>query len=139
MHFNGGAVANAANTGGVSGMGLDEAINNAGGPELKTRNYKALPVLVLQVSGSQNSGKRINIGDAKTTIGGAIGGNLAAKWVIHAVGPNFGVAPRTPDRDKLLYTEVYRGAYKATLELRGSSPQRHQHCNPTVVSWLVPW
>ena len=51
VNFNGDAIVNAANTGGVSGMGLDEAINNAGGPELKAAR-KALPVL----SGSQNSG-----------------------------------------------------------------------------------
>lgn len=104
VNFNGDAIVNAANTGGVSGMGLDEAIAKAGGPELLAAR-KAL----LVISGSQRSGTRIEMGDAKVTIGG----NLPAKWVIHAVGPNFSVAPQTPD--KLLYR-----AYKATLEQAAS-------------------
>ena len=54
------------------------AITSAGGDGLR-RARKALPVL----KGSK--GKRCRTGDAKLTIGG----ELNAKWCIHAVGPSY--------------------------------------------------
>lgn len=102
--FAGDAIVNAANTGCLYGGGVDFAINRGGGQALEDARY-ALPVL-------DHMETRCQVGDAKRTIGG----DLAAKWCIHAVGPNFGViATRSggslEEGDRLL-----RSAYLAAMK-----------------------
>ncbi|CAE6970446.1 unnamed protein product [Symbiodinium natans] len=77
VDFSGDAIVNAANRGGLGGGGVDGAINSAGGPELIAAR-RELPVL-----DDSEYGDRIRTGEARVTIGG----KLAVKWVIHAVGP----------------------------------------------------
>jgi len=85
------AIGNAANSALAGGGGVDGAIHRAGGPtimsELKTR-YKGCPT-----------------GSAVITSGG----NLKAKFVIHAVGPRYSGSPKDP--------ELLSGAYRKSLEL----------------------
>jgi len=85
------AIGNAANSALAGGGGVDGAIHRAGGStimsELKTR-YKGCPT-----------------GSAVITSGG----NLKAKFVIHAVGPRYSGSPKDP--------ELLSGAYGKSLEL----------------------
>lgn len=85
------AIANAANSSLAGGGGVDGAIHRAGGPaimaELKER-YRGCPT-----------------GSAVITTGGV----LAAKWVLHAVGPRYRGVPQ----DAVLLA----GAYRACLAL----------------------
>jgi O-acetyl-ADP-ribose deacetylase (regulator of RNase III) len=85
------AIGNAANSALAGGGGVDGAIHRAGGPsimaELKAR-YKGCPT-----------------GSAVITPGG----NLKAKYVIHAVGPRY--SGSTKD------AELLAGAYRKSLEL----------------------
>ena len=85
------AIGNAANSALAGGGGVDGAIHRAGGPsimsELKTK-YKGCPT-----------------GSAVITEGG----NLNAKYVIHAVGPRYSGSPKDP--------EHLSGAYRKSLEL----------------------
>lgn len=85
------AVGNAANSALAGGGGVDGAIHRAGGPtlmsELKAK-YKGCPT-----------------GSAVITSGG----NLKAKYVIHAVGPRYSASPRDP--------ELLSSAYQKSLEL----------------------
>ena len=85
------AVGNAANAALAGGGGVDGAIHRAGGPaimaELKAR-YKGCPT-----------------GSAVITSGG----NLKAKYVIHAVGPRYSGSPKDP--------QLLSGAYRKSLEL----------------------
>ena len=101
------AIVNAANRGGQGGGGVDGAIGRAGGPALKAAR-RALPV----VAGSRVD--RIATGGAAATGPGAYG-DLAAAYVIHAVGPNYGALARAgrplAEGDALL-----RAAYGAALD-----------------------
>ncbi len=85
------AIGNAANSALAGGGGVDGAIHRAGGPsimsELKAR-YNGCPT-----------------GSAVITSGG----NLKAKYVIHAVGPRYSGSPKDP--------ELLSGAYRKSLEL----------------------
>ena len=85
------AVGNAANSALAGGGGVDGAIHRAGGPslmsELKTK-YKGCPT-----------------GSAVITAGG----NLKAKYVIHAVGPRYSGSAKDPG--------LLAGAYRKSLEL----------------------
>jgi O-acetyl-ADP-ribose deacetylase (regulator of RNase III) len=85
------AIGNAANSGLAGGGGVDGAIHRAGGPtimsELKAK-YKGCPT-----------------GSAVITRGG----NLKAKYVIHAVGPRYSGTPKDP--------ELLSSAYRKSLEL----------------------
>ena len=85
------AIGNAANSALAGGGGVDGAIHRAGGPsvmsELKTR-YKGCPTGTAVITG---------------------GGNLKAKFVIHAVGPRYSGSPKDP--------ELLSGAYRKSLEL----------------------
>jgi O-acetyl-ADP-ribose deacetylase (regulator of RNase III) len=85
------AIGNAANSALAGGGGVDGAIHRAGGPalmaELKSK-YKGCPT-----------------GSAVITAGG----NLKAKYVIHAVGPRYSGSPKDP--------ELLAGAYRKSLEL----------------------
>jgi len=85
------AIGNAANSALAGGGGVDGAIHRAGGPsvmsELKAR-YKGCPTGSAVITG---------------------GGNLKAKFVIHAVGPRYSGSPKDP--------ELLSGAYRKSLEL----------------------
>jgi O-acetyl-ADP-ribose deacetylase (regulator of RNase III) len=85
------AIGNAANSGLAGGGGVDGAIHRAGGPsimsELKAR-YKGCPTGSAVITG---------------------GGNLKAKFVIHAVGPRYSGSPKD--------AELLSGAYRKSLEL----------------------
>jgi O-acetyl-ADP-ribose deacetylase (regulator of RNase III) len=85
------AIGNAANSALAGGGGVDGAIHRAGGPsimaELKEK-YKGCPT-----------------GSAVITRGG----NLKAKYVIHAVGPRYSGSAKDAD--------LLAGAYRKSLEL----------------------
>ena len=85
------AIGNAANSALAGGGGVDGAIHRAGGPsvmsELKAR-YKGCPTGSAVITG---------------------GGNLEAKYVIHAVGPRYSGSPKD--------SELLSGAYRKSLEL----------------------
>ncbi len=85
------AIGNAANSALAGGGGVDGAIHRAGGPsvmsELRTK-YKGCPTGSAVITG---------------------GGNLKAKYVIHAVGPRYSGSPRDP--------ELLSSAYRKSLEL----------------------
>eukprot|EP01051_Picozoa_sp_SAG22_P008465 SAG22_NODE_646_length_8200_cov_8.958400_2_plen_764_part_00 len=77
VDFQGDAIVNAANSRGLSGGGVDAAINEAGGPAL-TSQREALPC--------NSKGERIPVGEARVTKGS---GRLGVNFVIHAVGPKY--------------------------------------------------
>ena len=85
------AIGNAANSALAGGGGVDGAIHRTGGPsvmsELKAK-YKGCPTGSAVITG---------------------GGNLKAKYVIHAVGPRYSGSPKDP--------ELLSGAYQKSLEL----------------------
>ncbi len=85
------AIGNAANSALAGGGGVDGAVHRAGGPsilsELKTK-YKGCPTGSAVITG---------------------GGNLKAKFVIHAVGPRYSGSPKDP--------ELLSGAYRKSLQL----------------------
>ena len=85
------AIGNAANSALAGGGGVDGAIHRAGGPSVMSElraKYKGCPT-----------------GSAVITRGG----NLKAKYVIHAVGPRYSGSPKDP--------ELLSGAYRKSLEL----------------------
>jgi O-acetyl-ADP-ribose deacetylase (regulator of RNase III) len=85
------AIGNAANSALAGGGGVDGAIHRAGGPSMMSElraKYKGCPT-----------------GSAVITSGG----NLKAKYVIHAVGPRYSGSPKDPD--------LLSGAYRRSLEL----------------------
>ncbi len=85
------AIGNAANSALAGGGGVDGAIHRAGGPsimaELKSK-YKGCPTGSAVITG---------------------GGNLKAKYVIHAVGPRYSGSPKD--------AALLAGAYRESLEL----------------------
>ncbi len=86
-----GAIGNAANSALAGGGGVDGAIHRAGGPsimsDLKAR-YKGCPTGSAVITG---------------------GGNLKAKYVIHAVGPRYSGSPKD--------SELLSSAYRTSLQL----------------------
>jgi O-acetyl-ADP-ribose deacetylase (regulator of RNase III) len=85
------AIGNAANSALAGGGGVDGAIHRAGGPALMSElraKYKGCPTGSAVITG---------------------GGNLKAKYVIHAVGPRYSGSPK--DR------ELLSSAYRKSLEL----------------------
>jgi len=85
------AIGNAANSALAGGGGVDGAIHRAGGPSIMSElraKYEGCPT-----------------GSAVITSGG----NLKAKYVIHAVGPRYSGSPKDP--------ELLSGAYRRSLEL----------------------
>jgi len=93
------AIGNAANSALAGGGGVDGAIHRAGGPsimaELKAK-YKGCPTGSAVITG---------------------GGNLKAKYVIHAVGPRYSGSPK----DAELLSSAYRKSLELCTEQRISS------------------
>jgi O-acetyl-ADP-ribose deacetylase (regulator of RNase III) len=90
------AIVNAANSSLYGGGGVDGAIHRAGGPAIlaECRDLRA-----------SHYGRGLPPGEAVATTGG----NLAARWVIHTVGP---VYSATQDRSAIL-----RSCYRRSLEV----------------------
>jgi O-acetyl-ADP-ribose deacetylase len=94
------AIVNAANSSLLGGGGLDGAIHRAGGPAI-LEECRALRATTLPDG--------LATGDAVATGGGL----LAARWVIHAVGPVWpGAGPRAEERRRLLAS-----AYRSSLDV----------------------
>jgi O-acetyl-ADP-ribose deacetylase (regulator of RNase III) len=90
------AVVNAANRGMRGGGGVDGAIHAAGGPAVLEDCVRRFP-------------DGLATGDA----GWTTAGDLAARWVIHVVGPNYNAG----ERDRSLLTSCYRRALEVADEL----------------------
>jgi O-acetyl-ADP-ribose deacetylase (regulator of RNase III) len=85
------AIGNAANSALAGGGGVDGAIHRAGGPAIMSElraKYKACPTGSAVITG---------------------GGNLKARYVIHAVGPRYSGSAKD--------AELLSGAYRKSLEL----------------------
>ena len=106
LDFDGDAIVNAANTRCLGGGGIDGAINARGGEAL-VKAREELPLL-------DERGTRCEVGDAKVTIAG----DLKCKYVIHAVGPNFGLAHEGTDIPIIMreLVSAYRQAMLAAKE-----------------------
>ncbi|WP_049568981.1 O-acetyl-ADP-ribose deacetylase [Nonomuraea sp. SBT364] len=98
------AIVNAANSSLMGGGGVDGAIHRRGGPEI-LRECRALR--------ASHYGKGLPTGQAVATTAG----DLAARWVIHTVGP---VHSRTEDRSALLVS-CYRESLRLADELGAAS------------------
>jgi O-acetyl-ADP-ribose deacetylase (regulator of RNase III) len=94
------AVVNAANRAMRGGGGVDGAIHRAGGPAVLEDCIARYP-------------HGLATGDA----GWTTAGNLAARWVIHVVGPDFGRG----ERDRSLLVSCYARALAVAGELGAAS------------------
>ncbi|WP_109508118.1 O-acetyl-ADP-ribose deacetylase [Nocardioides speluncae] len=90
------AVVNAANNAMRGGGGVDGAIHLAGGPEVLADCVRRFP-------------RGLATGDA----GWTTAGDMAARWVIHVVGPNYTAG----QRDRSLLTSCYARALAVADEL----------------------
>jgi O-acetyl-ADP-ribose deacetylase (regulator of RNase III) len=93
-------VVNAANTRMRGGGGVDGAIHRAGGPAVLEDCVRRFP-------------DGLAPGDA----GWTTAGDLAARWVVHVVGPNWNAG----ERDRDLLTSCYRRALEVADELGARS------------------
>lgn len=94
------AVVNAANTGMRGGGGVDGAIHRAGGPAVLADCEQRFPH-----------------GLATGRAGWTTAGDLAARWVIHVVGPNYAAG----QRDRALLISCYADALRVADELGARS------------------
>ena len=94
------AVVNAANRAMRGGAGVDGAIHRAGGPAVLEDCRRRFP-------------RGLATGDA----GWTTAGDMAARWVIHVVGPNF----NRGETDRGLLTSCYRRALEVADELDARS------------------
>ncbi|MBC2961368.1 macro domain-containing protein [Nocardioides deserti] len=94
------AVVNAANRGMRGGSGVDGAIHAAGAPEVLEDCRRRFP-------------HGLATGDA----GWTTAGRMAARWVIHVVGPN----RHAGETDRSLLTSCYRRALEVADELGARS------------------
>ncbi|GAA3775723.1 O-acetyl-ADP-ribose deacetylase [Microbacterium kribbense] len=94
------AIVNAANNAMRGGGGVDGAIHRAGGPAVLRDCIARFP-------------NGLATGDAGWTTAGA----MAAKWVIHTVGPNYGAG----QRDRSLLVSCYRRCLQVADELGAAS------------------
>jgi O-acetyl-ADP-ribose deacetylase (regulator of RNase III) len=90
------AVVNAANRGMRGGGGVDGAIHRAGGPAVLEDCIERYP-------------RGLATGQAGWTTAGV----MPARWVIHVVGPNYGMG----ERDRSLLTSCYANALEVADEL----------------------
>ncbi|MBI9089329.1 MAG: O-acetyl-ADP-ribose deacetylase [Desulfobacterium sp.] len=91
------AIVNAANTRMLGGGGVDGAIHRAAGPKLLEACKKV----------KQKNGIRCPTGEARITEAG----NLKAKYVIHTVGPKYGIDKKPED----LLTSAYQNSLDLAL------------------------
>ena len=96
------AIVNAANSKLAGGGGVDGAIHRAAGPHLLTECLK-FP--------ADSQGKRCPTGEVRTTEGG----DLRAKYVIHAVGPYY--REENAEEAEQLLREVHLRALEAAQSL----------------------
>lgn len=95
------AVVNAANSALAGGGGVDGAIHRAGGPAIIEETRRRFP-------GGCPTGSAVTTG----------GGNLKAKWVIHAVGPVW----RGGDHDEeALLASAWRSSIEEAVAVRARS------------------
>jgi O-acetyl-ADP-ribose deacetylase (regulator of RNase III) len=94
------ALVNAANTRMRGGGGVDGAIHRAAGPALLRECVERFP-------------RGLATGDA----GWTTAGDLAARWVIHTVGPNYNAG----QRDRALLESCYRRALEVADEVGAAS------------------
>ena len=94
------AIVNAANNAMRGGGGVDGAIHRAGGPDILRDCIARFP-------------HGLATGDA----GWTTGGRLAARWVVHTVGPDFGAG----QRDRRLLESSYRRSLEVARELGARS------------------
>jgi O-acetyl-ADP-ribose deacetylase len=94
------AVVNAANRAMRGGGGVDGAIHRAGGPAVLEDCVRRFP-------------DGLATGDA----GWTTAGDMAAQWVIHVVGPNYGAG----ERDRSLLVSCYARALSVADELGARS------------------
>ncbi|GAB3280861.1 macro domain-containing protein [Parahaliea aestuarii] len=92
------AIVNAANEGMLGGGGVDGAIHRAAGPALLAACREVAAV----------NGVRCPTGEARITAAGA----LDARYVIHTVGPRYGIDPAPAQ----LLADAYRSTYRLALE-----------------------
>ena len=92
------AIINAANPGMLGGGGVDGAIHRAAGPALLEACH-AVPAI---------DGVRCPIGSARITPAG----KLAARYVIHTVGPRYDI---DPEPEQLLHS-AYRSSFQLALQ-----------------------
>ncbi|WP_321368274.1 O-acetyl-ADP-ribose deacetylase [uncultured Desulfuromusa sp.] len=97
------AIVNAANPKMLGGGGVDGAIHRAAGPSLREECLKVKSV----------NGIRCPVGEARITPAG----NLAAKYVIHTVGP---IYSEEPDPERLLES-AYVNSLRLAIENRCKS------------------
>ncbi|TYL52348.1 O-acetyl-ADP-ribose deacetylase [Agromyces mariniharenae] len=102
------AIVNAANSSLLGGGGVDGAIHRAGGPQI-LEECRALRATVLPDG--------LPTGDAVAT--GA--GRLAARWVVHAVGPVWPGPGAEADARRLLLASAYRNSARVAHELGAAS------------------
>ncbi len=93
-------VVNAANRAMRGGGGVDGAIHRAGGPAVLADCRRRFP-------------HGLETGDA----GWTTAGDLAARWVVHVVGPNW----NRGERDRALLVSCYRRALEVADELGAAS------------------
>lgn len=107
-NFKGDAIVNAANEGCLGGGGVDGVISRAGGEALYNA-WEALPVTRVRLKPDEDYFKdvRCPVGEARLTIGG----DLRAKYCIHAVGPNYAWSG-IEKGNRLL-----RSAYRSVMEI----------------------
>lgn len=104
VDFTGDAIVNAANESCLGGGGVDGAISRAGGAELFEAR-RQLPI-------REDTGVRCPTGDAVVTVGG----DLDARWVVHAVGPSYDGCAGAKDFDRKL-TSAYASALQRAEEV----------------------
>eukprot|EP00628_Pelagophyceae_sp_CCMP2097_P007538 CAMPEP_0184120794 /NCGR_PEP_ID=MMETSP0974-20121125/22644_1 /TAXON_ID=483370 /ORGANISM="non described non described, Strain CCMP2097" /LENGTH=377 /DNA_ID=CAMNT_0026423989 /DNA_START=79 /DNA_END=1209 /DNA_ORIENTATION=- len=103
VRFSGDCIVNAANQRCLGGGGVDGAISDAGGAALDLAR-RALSEL--------RSGVRCEVGGAVRTVGG----DLLARWCVHAVGPNYNNVDVEDENAALLRGDaLLRSAYAEAM------------------------
>jgi len=118
INFKGDAIVNAANEYCLGGGGVDGLISHAGGKALYEAR-EALPVEIVRVKGVDGKiffkDVRCPAGEARLTIGG----DLKAKYCIHAVGPNY--AWHKVEEGNRILRSAYRSVMKVVEKTDGIS------------------
>lgn len=111
------ALVNAANSSLLGGSGVDGAIHRAGGPAIlsECRDLRA-----------SRYGRGLGVGQAVATTAG----DLAARWVIHTVGPVW-----SPDEDR---SAALRSCYTTSLGVAGTLGARTV-AFPLISSGVYRW